>query len=102
MSLDAPLILSFIFRGSEDTGATAAFPFPFLFVTVVDLTANDVLGGILNSPPSPRRWRVGVDGVNDSNSSPPESPAVEELLLLLGSPIQLTATARRCYTVPSC
>jgi hypothetical protein len=95
-SLDAPLALSSILSSSEGTGATgaaAAFPLPVLLVTVVDSTANVVLGGVLNSPP--RFWGVGVDGANGSKSSPPESPAVDELLLLFETPIQLTATTRQ-------
>jgi hypothetical protein len=87
-SLDASLALSSILGNSEGTGAAAAFPFPLLLVTVVDSTAKVVLGGVLNSPP-PRFWGVGVDGANGSKSSPPESPAVDELLF--ETPIQLTA-----------
>jgi hypothetical protein len=70
------------------------FLFLFPFVTVVDSTANVVLGGVLNSPPR-RFWGVGVDGANGSKSLPAEFPAVDELLLLFGAPIQLTAVIRQ-------
>jgi hypothetical protein len=56
--------------------------FTFHFITIFKSTANVILDGVLYRPP---RWLlgVGVDGVKDSTSSPPESPAVDELALLL-------------------
>jgi hypothetical protein len=90
-SLDASLDLSSILslESTGATGAAAAFPLSLLLVTVVDSTGNVVLGGVLNSPPPPRFWGVGVDRANGSKSSPSESSAVDKLLFK--TPIQSTA-----------
>jgi hypothetical protein len=50
--LNAPLTLSSILSSLEGTDATAVFAFSLLLITIVNLTADVVLEGVLNSPPS--------------------------------------------------
>jgi hypothetical protein len=50
MLLNASLTLLSILSSLEGTGAAAAFPFPLLLITIINSTANVVLGGVLNSP----------------------------------------------------